>query len=182
VAPTLLFQDRYRLLPFDRTLPVVLVALAVIAVILFLEQRARGVPWGMLLLLPLLLTFLNVYTLNSILTLVLSDSSELRGVNLLGATATAWCGNTVCFALWYYTIDQEMSADGSRELAFPDGEGKSGRHNFFDYLYVAAATGVAFSATDTAPLTTRLRLLMLANGLSAFILVAFAAARALNAL
>lgn len=54
--------------------------------------------------------------------------------------------------------------------------------SFFDYLYVSFTNSTAFSPTDTMPLTTGAKALMMVQSGSALITVALVAARAVNIL
>jgi hypothetical protein len=54
--------------------------------------------------------------------------------------------------------------------------------NFFDYLYVSFTNSTAFSPTDTMPLTTLAKLLMMVQSAAALLTIALIAARAVNIL
>ncbi len=63
------------------------------------------------------------------------------------------------------------------ELAAPDWS-----PNFVDYLYVSFTNAVAFSPTDTMPLSRWAKMLMLLQSAVALLTVAFVVARAVNIL
>lgn len=54
--------------------------------------------------------------------------------------------------------------------------------SFFDYVFVAFNTSIAFSPTDTTPLTTRVKLLMMTQSLLSLVTVVIVVARAVNIL
>ena len=53
---------------------------------------------------------------------------------------------------------------------------------FVDYLYVSFTNSTAFSPTDTMPLSSRVKLLMMGQSLISIITVLLVAARAVNIL
>jgi uncharacterized membrane protein len=64
-----------------------------------------------------------------------------------------------------------------RELAPPNW-----RPEFLDYLYVSITNVVAFSPTDTMPMTRRAKVMMTAQALISFTTLALVIARAVNVL
>ncbi|MGB6985140.1 MAG: hypothetical protein WBD74_04090, partial [Candidatus Aquilonibacter sp.] len=54
--------------------------------------------------------------------------------------------------------------------------------NFLDYLFLGFSTATAFSPTDTLPLTTRARMLMMVEAAASLMTIAITAARAVNIL
>lgn len=53
---------------------------------------------------------------------------------------------------------------------------------FLDYVFLAFTTATAFSPTDTSPLTTQARMCMMVEALVSLVVIAIAAARAINVL
>lgn len=110
---------------------------------------------------------------------------ELDGVRLLSSAVSIWVTNVLAFALLYWIADgggpERRAADpkGARDFAFP---GDASNPNFADYVFLAFNTATAFSPTDTSPLTTRVRVMMLAESTVSLLALAFAAARAVNIL
>jgi len=64
-----------------------------------------------------------------------------------------------------------------RELAPPNW-----RPEFFDYLYVSITNVVAFSPTDTMPMTRRAKAMMTVQAMVSFTTLALVIARAVNVL
>ena len=54
--------------------------------------------------------------------------------------------------------------------------------NFVDYLYLSYTNSTALSPTDTMPMTTRVKLLMMGQSISSLITVLLVASRAVNIL
>jgi uncharacterized membrane protein len=52
--------------------------------------------------------------------------------------------------------------------------------NYIDYFYFSLANSMAFSATDTMPLTHRAKLLMALESFAGFVLLALVIARAVS--
>lgn len=53
---------------------------------------------------------------------------------------------------------------------------------FIDYLYLSFTNATAFSPTDTMPLTSRAKVLMMAESMTSLLTLALVAARAVNVL
>ena len=117
------------------------------------------------------------------------------GATLLGAAATVWLTNTVVFGLLYWELDRggPLGRVGARpapahvDLQFPQDSAPdiapSGwRPSYFDYLFVSLTSSMAFSPTDTMPLTHRAKLLMGSQSLVSLLTVGLVAARAVNVL
>lgn len=101
--------------------------------------------------------------------------------------------NVLIFALWYWLLDAEdprapsATAETRWHLLFPqrqsDFPGYAGwRPHFLDYLYVAYTTSVAFSPTDTLPLSRAAKMLMMTQSIIALITITVVAGTAINLL
>jgi uncharacterized membrane protein len=112
---------------------------------------------------------------------------------LLVDAALIWVSNVATFALWYWEIDgggparRRRHAHASKDFLFPqmdpDNATSSGwSPGFVDYLFLAFNTSTAFSPTDTAVLSRRAKVLMMAQSLLSLLVVAVLAARAINTL
>ena len=122
----------------------------------------------------------------------LLTGSKIEGTQLVFASLQIWSTNVIVFALWFWELDrggpgQRGAADGQPDFLFPQmGAPRVGpahwRPAFFDYLYVSFTNAMAFSPTDTLPLTQLAKLLMLAESAASLLSVAFVAARAVNIL
>jgi len=97
------------------------------------------------------------------------------------------------FALWFWELDrggpdERMRADhGPPDFLFPQMVTPectlgSWAPRFFDYLYLSFTNATAFSPTDTMPLSTGAKMLMLAESLASLATIAIVASRAVNIL
>ncbi len=140
-----------------------------------------------------MVTALIAVALASLLSDIVSARHVLKPRVLLGDAAALWLANVIVFALWYWELDgggphsrlkaTELTAD----LLFPQqtGPGIGPPHwhpRFIDYLFVAFTNSTAFSPTDTLPLTTRIKALMMIQALCSLLIIGVLAARAVNIL
>ena len=128
-----------------------------------------------------------------ITSLVTETSGNLSGGQLLFSGALVWFTNVIVFGLLYWSVDaggpRVRTHHGRRrpDFWFPQDDSDRLKHTRWyprlgDYTYVALTNGIAFSPTDTMPLTRRAKTLM---GLEAMISVGavlLVAARAVNVL
>lgn len=126
-----------------------------------------------------------------ILTGKVSQEAEL----LLGSGGAVFLTNIIVFGIWYWEMDLGGPfARGStdRKLRHPDFlfpqtdnpriAGPDWAPRFADYLYVSFTNVVAFSPTDTMPLTRRAKSLMALQSMVAVSTLALVIARAVNVL
>ncbi len=151
----------------------------------------------------LLLTLCILVTLAeaaSIILLLLSlPDKTIPGNSLLWSAGLLWGTNIVLFAVWYWQVEaggpygrsHEATNEYHRqaELLFPQltlmelrPELAEWRPHFLDYFFVAFNTSTAFSPTDTPILTTRLKVLSMAQSVLSLVTVATLAGRAINIL
>jgi hypothetical protein len=153
------------------------------------ESRARR---GAAMLLTGLVSAANTVALG-LLVHYLLGGGRASGHSLILSAIDIWLTNVVVFGLWYWEMDR--GGPGARlraeqpppDFLFPQMAtselGQPGwRPGFVDYLYVSFTNASAFSPTDTMPLTTRAKLLMLVQALASLITVALVAGRAVNIL
>lgn len=121
------------------------------------------------------------------------DGREQDGSELLVKGGALWATNVIAFGLWFWTVDRggpvrrvepdppppdfEFPQMDSPQFAEPDWHPR-----LFDYLYVSFTNSIAFSPTDTMPLTRRAKALMLVEAAASGITVLLVAARAVNIL
>jgi hypothetical protein len=187
------FPEKYGLLPRWASGPLWLLVLVLIGLSAFahaspLLRRLEGpVTFGLLAL----VTGLLVYDVLKLVNLVLAEGSQVRGVPLLSTGATLWLSNTIVFGLWYWQLDRggperrRSGAEVDPDLRFPpdgDPDRPPWTPEFFDYVFVAFNMSIAFSPSDTSPLTTRAKLLMMTQALLSLITLVIVVARAVNIL
>ncbi|MFZ1381299.1 MAG: hypothetical protein WAS54_00750 [Scrofimicrobium sp.] len=124
-----------------------------------------------------------------------------QGERLLLASLQVWVTNVIGFALLFWCIDRggpvARTRDSRDELPladfrFPQDEDRDAitevarrssvksdwTPTYIDYLYFSLTNSMAFSATDTMPLSTRAKILMGVQSFAGFLLLALVIARA----
>jgi len=138
-----------------------------------------------------LVTATNFFALTLLISQLL-HGARTEGSQLIFAAIQMWLTNVIVFALWYWELDrggpgQRIVSGDQPDFLFPQmattGVAPPGwMPSFVDYLYVSFTNAMAFSPTDTLPLTQWAKLLMLAESIASLLTVAFVAARAVNIL
>ena len=126
--------------------------------------------------------------------LVTSKSSQLSGGELLFTGFAIWSADVIVFGLWFWEVDAGgpaarllASARSARDFQYPQDGDPQHRDNdwrpqVWDYLYVSLTNSIAFSPTDTMPLSLRAKAMMGFESAIAAITVLLVAARAVNVL
>lgn len=134
----------------------------------------------------------NLYALVQVADKLLS-SGQVDGRDLILSALNIYLTNIIIFGLLYWEMDdggpgQRLNATGrEQDFLFPQEQNENYRHpewqpTFIDYLYVSSTNAMAFSPTDTMPLSRRAKLLMLAQATVSLVAIALVAARAVNIL
>jgi hypothetical protein len=124
-------------------------------------------------------------------------SHRQSAVALMRSAASLWFTNVFVFALWYWRLDaggphgrdaRQTHEDGA--FLFPQTTMSSEERRaigqiqwsprFVDYVFLAFNTSTAFSPTDTPPVTSWAKLLMMAQSIISLTILALLAARAVN--
>ena len=135
----------------------------------------------------------NVYALLEVARKLLESGHVNNGRTLVLTALNIYLTNIIIFGLWYWEMDgggpgQRLQAKKhERDFVFPQAQDEAYTHplwqpTFIDYLYVSATNAMAFSPTDTLPLSRRAKMLMLAQATVSLITIALVAARAVNIL
>jgi uncharacterized membrane protein len=139
---------------------------------------------------------IGIVTAAVVASVFLLVSSSLGGrtsaPTLLRDAALLWVINVATFAVWYWEIDGGGPAQRRREghvsedFLFPqmnlaDKSARDWSPGFLDYLFLAFNTSTAFSPTDTAVLSWRAKVLMMAQALLSLLILAVLVSRAINA-
>jgi uncharacterized membrane protein len=126
-----------------------------------------------------------------------------NGSELLLASLQVWITNVIAFGLVYWTMDrggpvarvtQKRSELPLADFRFPQDEDEDDVDevargssqvmdwvpNYIDYFYFSLSNSMAFSPTDTMPLTHRAKLLMALESFAGFVLLALVIARAVS--
>ena len=125
--------------------------------------------------------------------LVSTSSKHLSGGELLLTGAALWLTNVFVFGLWFWEVDAggpvararhprrkpdfQFSQDDNPQLAEDDWSPQ-----VWDYLYVSLTNSIAFSPTDSMPLTRHAKGSMALGSMISVVAVLLVAARAVNVL
>jgi uncharacterized membrane protein len=139
-----------------------------------------------------LVSLTNVVSLGLLVDSLVNGGS-VGGHELLKSGALLWATTVLLFAVWYW----EMDAGGPvhrfqgtpllHDFAFPQTDNPAlappgWRPSFADYLYTSLTNSMAFSPTDTMPLTRTAKLVMGIQSVSALVTIGLVVARAVNIL
>ncbi|MEV0414298.1 hypothetical protein AB0I68_26700 [Streptomyces sp. NPDC050448] len=156
------------------------------------------------LALVLLIVASNLVALG-ILVHELLNAQVADGRSLLVAALQVWLTNVIAFGLAYWELDRggpvsrtqlprdqipladfRFSQDENDDAVGEVADGSSGSSDWVpslpDYLYVSVTNSTAFSPTDTMPLSTRAKLLMSIQSVSALLTSLLVIARAVSIL
>jgi uncharacterized membrane protein len=135
-----------------------------------------------------------------LLITTLSQKDKIAGSTLLRDSVLLWVSNVLIFALWYWQLDAggpykrhhnpHFHYKAQAELLFPQlmddcpgkATGEEWKPQFVDYLFVAFNTSTAFSPTDTAVISRRLKLMSMLQSSISVVVVVTLAGRAVNIL
>lgn len=146
----------------------------------------------------------NLVSLGMLLHALLNATAN-QGRSLLIAAAQIWLTNIIVFGLAFWEMDrggpvarsqlsraqlppadfrfcQDEDAETVTEVAVRSSVRSNWIPTFVDYLYVSVTNSVAFSPTDTMPLSTRAKLLMAVQSVMALLTSVLVIARAVNIL
>jgi uncharacterized membrane protein len=137
-------------------------------------------------------TLANVASL-ALLVHFLVNGGAAGGHRLLLSGAALWATNVLLFAVWYWEMDRGgpvarfRDPDAPPDLQFPQMTSPPPaagvwRPGFGDYLYTSLTNAMAFSPTDTMPLTHTAKAVMGVQSVAALLTVGLVIARAVNIL
>jgi hypothetical protein len=123
--------------------------------------------------------------------LMTTNTSDLGGGELLATGLAIYLADLIVFGLIFWELDAggpvARSSNNRRrvlDLRFPQDENGPGgwRPQVWDYLYVSLTNAIAFSPTDTMPLSLRAKAAMGIESAISAVTVLLVAARAVNVL
>jgi uncharacterized membrane protein len=139
--------------------------------------------------------FVSLMNIASVALLVhyLVVGGTANGRELIMSGAVLWATNVLLFAVWYWELDRGgpvarfLDLDALPDLQYPQMENpqfapEGWRPGFGDYLYTSLTNAMAFSPTDTMPLTHTAKLMMSIQSIAALLTVGLVVARAVNIL
>ncbi|HEU4965867.1 MAG TPA: hypothetical protein VFT53_00110 [Candidatus Saccharimonadales bacterium] len=136
----------------------------------------------------------NAYSLIMVASQLLKGThAGTSGKELIIVALNIYLTNIIIFGLWYWEMDGGGPGERARiakyeqDFLFPQHQNETYKHpewkpTFVDYLYVSATNAMAFSPTDTMPLSRRAKILMLLQATVSLVAIALVAARAVNIL
>ena len=134
-----------------------------------------------------------VFNLASLIREMVHRSAGIDGLQLLSSSIAVWVVNVLAFSMLYWQIDRggpearANKAGKKPDWLFPQ-EGTvenvpaGWRPTFIDYLFLGFTTSTAFSPTDTLPLTSRAKILMMLQSTISLATIVVVASRAINIL
>lgn len=145
------------------------------------------------------LALLTAITLDNTASAILLDGDILSGAIankasvLIGSGAAIFVTNVLVFGMWYWELDRGGPLARARneptypdfmfpQLANPELAPPNWTPKFVDYLYVSITNVMAFSPTDTMPLTRWAKAMMALQAFVAVSTLALVFARAVNVL
>lgn len=173
---------------FGVFIPVFLVALA--------RDQARWLPLERAVTYVFcgITTLGTVANLANLVTAMVRGGQTIAGQQLLASSIGVWLVNVLSFSLLYWQVDRGgPGLRGGSEQPRPDWlfpqEGAPAedvvpdwRPTYVDYLFLAFWTATAFSPTDALPLTSRAKLMMMAESSISLSTIIVVASRAINIL
>jgi uncharacterized membrane protein len=145
------------------------------------------------ILLIAIATAANIYSLSQVADALLQGkSASTNGKELIVVAINIYLTNIIILGLWYWEMDgggpgqRHRTDEHYRDFLFPQNQNEQRfpkwKPTFIDYLYVSGTNAMAFSPTDTMPLSRRAKLLMFMQATVSLIAIALVAARAVNIL
>ncbi|WFR67564.1 DUF1345 domain-containing protein [Curtobacterium flaccumfaciens] len=140
--------------------------------------------------LAVLLTVANQLTVVRTIDQLLHGHPD--GGAVLLTALQVWVSSIIAFGLVYWELDRggpvarrrpDLFASDEADFQFPqetDPKTAAWRPVYLDYLYVALTNMMAFSPTDTMPMSVRAKMIMAYQSLGGFILLALVISRAVN--
>ncbi len=129
-----------------------------------------------------------------VVSLVAHSRVQITGRQLLISGGAVWLTDAVAFGLAFWELDcggpvarAFATTQRTPDFQFPQDEnpqlaGEGWAPRLWDYFYVSLTNSIAFSPTDTMPLTRPAKALMAAESMLAAVTVLLVAARAVNIL
>lgn len=175
--------------------PLIEMAIVIPLLIAAPKRRPNEPRWEQIAAIALIAvaSIANISSLFLLIHHLVVDGKNITGTELLYSSVAIWLTNVVVFALWFWEIDrggpdERMQIDhGAPDFLFPqmvtpECTTAGWTPRYFDYLYLAFTNATAFSPTDTLPLSSLAKMLMLVESLASLSTIAIVASRAINIL
>jgi hypothetical protein len=140
-----------------------------------------------------LIVAMQVVAVGLLVLTLLDGDTEVTGAQLLMSAVVVWVTDIAAFGLASWELDlggpvaRVLTPRAMPDLSFPQdtdpGLARPGwAPRLPDYLYVSVTNSIAFSPTDTMPLTVRAKALMAFESVLSIVAILVVAARAVNIL
>jgi hypothetical protein len=169
----------------------VALVLLIIATRFTQNQQLESVEYAATITWIVIALLLNAANLVEVVDEVLFRASQIPPTTLVLTSLAIWSASTLAFSLLYWAIDRggpdarisdspgypdfEFPAYTVPELVPPDWQPA-----FMDYLFIGFSLSTTFGPTETIPLTTRAKGLMILQSLAALVTIIVVAARAIG--
>ena len=161
------------------------------AVILWALNNVRWLRVATFLLNSLFTVQLFVATV--LIVVRLMQGAKVSAANLLVDGLVIFVTNILVFSLWYWYIDSartrflDTAIDERWDFLFPQRQAsypgyQDWQPHFWDYVFLAYTTSVAFTPTDTLPLSRAAKMLMVTQSIVALIAITAVVGTAINIL
>ena len=159
-------------------------------VVFWIANFARAARWTTLVYLGYVTFTLAASVLGLIFTLTERKTPD-AAFDLLWDAFVVWTINVIILSVWYWLVDgggadKRARAQVTRpDFVFPQQSNEipgwvEWKPGWFDYLFLAFSHSTAFSATDTAILSRRAKILVMVQASISLATLAMIAARAIN--
>ena len=152
------------------------------------SARVRGMTLA-------LIAIMTVGTIGGLVVLIydILSGAALTATDLLGRGAALWVTNVILFSLWFWELDRGGPAERAAasgiplsfafpENAMPEFASEGWSPIYPDYLYLAFTNATAFSPTDTLPVNTWSKMMMMLESVISLVTAILVVARAINVL
>jgi hypothetical protein len=186
---------RVKTLPFWGMPALLVVTIVPMAALAVSVEKARWLRIERIVMVLFLLISALVLldSIGFLLSAMVRPKAHVSGIELLESSIAAWTGNVLICSLVYWRMDRggpesrRNDVSTYKDWLFPqESAGEQvppkWRPTYVDYLFLAFCTATAFSPTEALPLTSRAKLLMMAESTVSLVTIIAIAARAINIL
>lgn len=124
---------------------------------------------------------------------MVTPPTGITGIQLLNSSISLWATNVLTFSMLYWRVDRGGTAARAErapktpDWLFPREQTDhellpAWRPTFVDYLFLAYCTATAFTPAEAMPMTSRAKVLMMAEGMIGLITLLAVASRAIGLL
>jgi hypothetical protein len=157
------------------------------------KQRWLRIESAVTTAVVVLATVALLWDLKDLFVKMITPPTGITGIQLLNSSISLWASNVLIFSVAYWQIDRggniarAKGEPGPPDWHFPREDVNAPalppwRPTFVDYLFLAFCTAAAFGPAEAMPVSSRAKLLMMAEGSIALVTVLAVASRAVGLL